>query len=340
MPVPPARLRADRLEDRTAPATGFAVGRDAGGPPTVIRYDPTGAPAQQFDAFGSTFGGGVRVASADFSRDGVPDVVVGNGPGVAAQVFVIDGVTQAPLFSNAPFELGFTGGVYVAAGDLTGDGVPEVVISPDQGGGPRVRVFDGANRFAQIIDFFGIEDPAFRGGARTAVGDVNGDGVGDLVVAAGFLGGPRVTGYDGKTLATGQPVRVFADFFAFEQSLRNGVFVAAGDLDGDGKAEVIAGGGPSGGPRVTAFSGADLLSNRRTAVANFFAGDPNNRGGIRLAVANLDDDTRADLVTGSGTAAGTRVTAYFGVSLTPTATPEAAFAFDAFEGSTNGVFVG
>ena len=52
---------------------------------------------------------------------------------------------------------------------------------------------------------------------------------------------------------------MFGDFFAFEQTLRNGVFVAAGDLDGDGFAEVIAGGGPGGGPRVLALSGTDLL---------------------------------------------------------------------------------
>jgi hypothetical protein len=91
---------------------------------------------------------------------------------------------------------------------------------------------------------------------------------------------------------------------------------------------------------VTAFSGKDLLTNRRTQVTNFFAGDPNNRGGIRLAVQNLDDDNRADLLTGSGTAAGTRVTAYFGKSITPAGTQEAAFAFDAFEDSNNGVFVG
>src|SRR5207253_6284505 len=166
-------------------------------------------------------------------------------------VFVIDGATQAPLFSNAPFELTFLGGVYVAAGDVTGDGVPDVIVTPDLGGGPRVRVFDGANRFAQVADFFGIDDPNFRSGARAAVGDVNGDGTGDLVVAAGFQGGPRVATFDGRSLSSGTPRTLFNDFFAFEQTLRNGVFIAAGDVDGDGLADLIAGGGPGGGPRVT-----------------------------------------------------------------------------------------
>src|SRR5207248_4971401 len=137
--------------------------------------------------------------------------------------------------------------------------VPDVVVTPDIGGGPRVRVFDGANRFAQVADFFGIDDPNFRGGARAAVGDINGDGNGDLVVAAGFQGGPRVAAFDGKSIRVGQaPRKLFNDFFAFEQSLRNGVYVTVGDINGDGFAELIAGGGPSGGPRVTAFSGKAL----------------------------------------------------------------------------------
>src|SRR5207244_3638653 len=117
--------------------------------------------------------------------------------------------------------------------------------------------------------------PDFRGGARVAVGDVNGDGVGDLVVSAGFGGGPRISVIDGRSL-TGHPQTLFGDFFIFEQALRNGAYVAAGDLDGDGFADVIGGGGPGGGPRVFALSGKDLLAGLpadAAVVANFFGGD-------------------------------------------------------------------
>src|SRR5436190_2026111 len=129
-------------------------------------------------------------------------------PGGPTRVRVLDGKTQAELFAIDPFEAAFTGGVYVAAGDTTGDGVPELVITPDEGGGPRVRIFDGVT-FGPVADFFGIADPNFRGGARAAVGDVNGDGTGDLVVAAGFLGGPRVATFDGRSLGSGSPRTLF-----------------------------------------------------------------------------------------------------------------------------------
>jgi hypothetical protein len=300
----------------------------------VTAYNASGTGISAVDPFPGTTGG-VRTVTGDFNADSVPDLVVGTGPGVVAEVKVLDGQTGATLLDIKPFDA-FTGGVFVAAGDLTGDGRADLVIAPDEGGGPRVRVFSGAG-FTPVTDFFGIDDPAFRGGARVSVGDINGDGVGDLIVVAGFGGGPRVAGYSGVSLATG-PVKVFADFLAFEPALRNGIYVAVGDVNGDGKADLIAGGGPGGGPRVSVFDGADLLNGLQTRTADFFAGNVSNRGGIRVAVKNLDGDAKADLVVGAGTGAGSRVTGYVASQLT--GSPSAAFALDAFPGFAGGVFVG
>ncbi len=159
-------------------------------------------------------------------------------------------------------------------------------------------------------------------------------------MAAGFGGGPRLAAFDGAQLGpTGGP-KLFGDFFVFEQSLRNGVFLTAGDLNGDGFADVIAGGGPGGGPRVFALSGKDLMQGNQVQLANFFAGDVNSRGGIRIAVKDLDGDTKADLVVGSGTGSGSQVTGYLGTNISPNGTPPAAFQFDAFADLTGGVYVG
>ena len=61
---------------------------------------------------------------------------------------------------------------------------------------------------------------------------------------------------DGKY---GEEDKFVGDFFIFEDSLRNGAFVGLGNISGDGKADLIGGGGPGGGPRVRVFDGASLL---------------------------------------------------------------------------------
>ena len=330
----------------------FAAGPDVGGGQAVQTVNPDGTKRATVTAFGTDVTGGVRVATADFNNDGVPDIVVGTGPGVATRVRVIDGVTGLELFSVTPFESTFTGGVFVAAGDLTGDGVADLVITPDQGGGPRVQVYDG-KAFVKVADFFGIADPNFRGGARAAVGQDNATGFGFLAVAAGFGGGPRVAVFEAKSVAAGNPTRLVADFFAFEPTLTNGAFVAAGDLNGDGSADLIFGAGPGGGPRVRAFDTKQLLvgggfsslddRNAQPAqLADFFVGgNTTNRGGVRVAAKRFAGDTTDALIAGSGANNGSRVTVYSGRTLLSSTQPAELAALDpAFTGFSGGVFVG
>jgi hypothetical protein len=316
----------------------YAVGSGSGN--HVRLTDPDDTTWLSFSPFSNAVRG-VRTAAADFTGDGIADLVVGTGPGVPTRVTVYDGFFGDEIFSIAPFEPAFTGGVFVAAGDVNGDGIPDLAISPDEGGGPRVRLFEGW-AFEQLADFFGIDDPAFRGGARASIGDLNGDGKGDLLVAAGFGGGPRVAAYDGAQLGSNGGPKLFGDFFAFEQSLRNGTFIAAGDVNGDGFADLVAGGGPGGGPRVYILDGQTLISSGSiNPIGNFFAGDVNSRGGIRVTVKDLDGDAKADLVVGAGTGAGSRVTAYRGSQISLAGgTPLELFAFDTGVGALDGVFVG
>jgi hypothetical protein len=80
------------------------------------------------------------------------------------------------------------------------------------------------------------------------------------------------------------------------------------------------------------------LQSTNSPIANFYGGDPNNRGGIRVAVKNLDRDPFADLVTGAGEGSG-RVSTYLGMYLAAGSALEN-YGFDAFPGSVGGVFVG
>jgi autotransporter-associated beta strand protein len=322
--------------------TALAVGPGQGGAPLLKVYSTTGTPVSQTYAFTPGFTGGVRVATGDFNRDGVMDYLVGTGPGTRAFVRVINGATHQDMFTVYPFE-NFEGGVYVTAGDIDGDGADEVVITPDEGGGPRVVAYSGLT-FQPFISYFGIQDPNFRGGARAAVGDLNGDGYADIAVSAGFNGGPRISLWDGKALTNHQFKNLTSDFFAYDQSLRNGAYVAIGDVDGDGKGDLITGAGPGGGPHVKIYNGAELLNPaigpaNTSLIANFFAGNPNNRGGVRVAVKSFDSDLKADLATGVGEKGGSSFSTYLGKDLAAGVIDEY-FGDDAFPGFSNGVYVG
>ncbi len=356
-PSPPAAPPPPMAPPAPIPAGTVlsVVGSGAGGPTRFTVNDAATftqlavfSPYQSYGT-GTGFTGGVRAVTADVNRDGVDDIIVGPGPGMAAEIKVYSGINfpvspdTSVIASGLAFESSFTGGVFLAAGDVNADGFPDLVVTPDEGGGPRVRIVSGKDR-SVIADFLGIDDSNFRGGARTALGDLNGDGNVDLVVSAGFGGGPRVAIYDGKTLRPGlTPQKLVSDFFLFEQELRNGAFAAVGDVDGDGYGDLIGGGGPGGGPRVYGLSGFALTqqSGKQTVVCNFFAGDTTNRGGIPVAAKDIDGDGRADILAGAGSGAQAVVTTYLGSGLTPTGTPLPYQRYLVFESSfLGGAYVG
>ena len=118
--------------------------------------------------------------------------VIGADSGGEPGVRVLDADTGAEIFRGNVFGDGFTGGVRVAAGDVTGDGWSDVIVGAGPGGGPHIRVFDG--RTGEQVDgplgSFLALDGAFTGGVFVASGDVNGDHFADVVVAADAGGIP------------------------------------------------------------------------------------------------------------------------------------------------------
>jgi hypothetical protein len=187
-----------------------------------------------FFAFAPSFTGGVRVAAGDVDEDGMADIITGAGPGGAPQVTVFGGSDQAILHNFFAFGPTFAGGVFVAAGDINGDGRADMIVGADAGGEPQVKVFDGS-RGSALQNFLAF-DTTFQGGVRVAAGDVNGDGIPDIIVGSG----PGSAGGHVKVFA-GSDQTILQDFFAFEPTFAGGVFVAAGDVNGDGLADVIVG---------------------------------------------------------------------------------------------------
>jgi hypothetical protein len=208
-----------------------------------------------FAGLDNRFRSGVRVASGDVNGDGTSDIIAAAGGGNKAHVRVFDGATREAF----PGKLGgfdapgasFAGGVYVAAGDLNGDGFAEVVTVGGSGS-PVVGIFDGktAGATPKSIEL----GDGFTSGARVALGDVNNDGTPDIIVGAvgaTATGGGMVIVYSGK-----DPTVVLRTHFPFPFLTKRAVSVTSGDLNGDGHAEIVAGALSLDDPQVRILDGA------------------------------------------------------------------------------------
>ncbi|MDY3563725.1 autotransporter-associated beta strand repeat-containing protein [Gemmata sp. JC673] len=255
----------------------------------VQQLDPvTGRPGASVPAY-TGFAGEVRVASDDVDGDGVADLITGAGAGsMGGHVKVFDGATGAQRFSFLSFD-GFAGGVFVATGDVNGDGVDDIVVSADAGAAPHVKVFSGAD--GSLLRSFLAYDAGFRGGVRVAVGDVDGDGFADIVTGNGAGAAANVKVFSGKDGA------LLKSFLAYDAGFRGGIYVGAGDVTGDGLADVITGSGAGApGGHVKVFSGQGFALER-----SFFAFDPGFVGGVRVGTAVVNGETVVLVGSGPGT---------------------------------------
>ncbi|MDY3559503.1 cadherin domain-containing protein [Gemmata sp. JC673] len=186
-------------------------------------------------------------------------------------------------FSFFAFD-GFNGGVRVATGDVNGDQVEDIVVGAGAGAGAaggHVKVFDGATG-ALISSFFSFT--GFNGGVNVAVGDVDGDGRGDIIVGTGS-GAAHVKAF---SFANNTLLSSFIAFSGFN----GGVTVAAGNYDGTGADEIVVG-TATGASHVKAFgrTGNEVLS---------FLAFPGFSGGVTVAAGDLNADGFAELVVGTG----------------------------------------
>jgi hypothetical protein len=193
-------------------------------------YDDDGRQTARVAPYTEKYKLGVNIAVADIEGDGTVEIVTGteNGGGPQIRIFNKNGVLIHPGFFA--YDTAFRGGVNVCVGDLNGDNIQEIVAGAGVGGGPHVRVF---NKDGKVINpgFFAY-DPNFRGGVNVACGDVDGDGVDEVITGPGRGGGPHVRVFD-------KDGKMKSQFFAFDSTGKDGVEVAAADLDNDGLAEII-----------------------------------------------------------------------------------------------------
>ena len=322
---------------------GWPVSRDLGSSPgDVVLSGPAGFPS--------------AVAAADLNGDGIADIVVGaaaadggGGAGSGAVWVVFDrdftaagaqtafdlGAGDADL-AFAPLGAGDALGAAVAAGDVTGDGAPDLVLGAPGADGPgglfpdggEVYVFDSSLLVPGGTTSVLVADLLFHGeagdalGTSVATGDVGGSAVGDVIAGA-----PAHDGQAGTVVNAGAVGVVFGTAFAVATVAISaadviveggdagdalGAAVTAGDLNGDGAADLFYGApdgdtflnaAPDDGDAYTAWGplAAGIYVATAIVLPEFYGGGAELYGegedfGATIATADLNDDGYSDLV--------------------------------------------
>ena len=215
--------------------------------------------------------GGASVLLQDVDRDGKIDVLVG----ARGEIKLTLGNGKARVLR--PFGTAYRGSITLAAGNTDRDAPWEVVAGNDKAD-VRVMELDGTLR-ATWRPY-----AAFRGTISVAIGDLNGDGLNEVVTGAGPGGGPHVRVFKTDGALWG------GSWFAYDSRERGGVFVSVGDLDGDGKAEVIAGAGVGTVPRIR------LFNERGERQREFSLSAEPGSIGVRTSVSDVDGDGALEIL--------------------------------------------
>jgi hypothetical protein len=278
-------LRLEHVEDRLAPAGLAAIGSQPGTPALVTVFDAETKAQQYTISPFPGFTGGVNVAVGDVNGDGTMDVIVGAGLGGGPIVNVYDGTNGSFLKTFVSGDPASRAGVSVAAGDIDQDGLADIITGSMNAGQPYVQ----AVRFADLSAIRVLTPFSGAAGVTVASGDVNGDGTPDIIAGSG----PNVA--SAVAVFSGTDGSILRSFNPFESTFLGGVYVAAGDVNADSKADVIVAASTLGGPRVSVFSGLNGL-----VTANFFAYDSNLRDGALAVAYNANATGNLDLATTNG----------------------------------------
>lgn len=217
----------EKLEAKAADPF-IATGASYGGSSQIRIFDLKGGLLTSFFSFSKNFFGGVNLACGDVDGDKKQEIVVAQKTGGSQiRIFSEDGKLKYSPFEA--FNRNFYGGVDIALGDLDLDDKAEIIAGAGKGGGSQIKIFDFLGKEKSNFVAFSKN---FHGGVSLAAGDIDRDGVLEIIVGAGQGGESLIRIFEANSELKNIQYSPFASYF------RGGAEVASGDIDGDGKDEI------------------------------------------------------------------------------------------------------
>ncbi|MBI4090268.1 MAG: hypothetical protein HY421_02585 [Candidatus Kerfeldbacteria bacterium] len=265
-----------------------------GGKPQVKIYNAvTGKKVSDFLAYRSSYRSGLSIAGGDLDNDGSPELVTGTGLSTAPQVslFNLNGKPELRFFA---YLSRLRIGVNVAVADVDGNGTEDLITAPASKLSSIVRVFtyDQVNRRFRRMAEFTAHGSRFRGGVNLAAGDLDRNGLAEVIVAPAAKGrGSMIEVYEYDLIKNSMVKRL--GFSAYDRRFNGGIEVAVSDVNGDGQREIVTAPAP-GVTDVRVFSYVNRSARR---LGKFLAGSSRFRGGADLAGVDVNLDGRDEIVT-------------------------------------------
>ncbi|GJM15978.1 MAG: hypothetical protein DHS20C13_13050 [Thermodesulfobacteriota bacterium] len=219
----------------------------------------------------------------------------GASPGNSPEVVLTRATDGFKAGSFVAYDKEYKGGVDADAGQLTGVkhiGVTNYrahIVTSKKSGSPLIHVFDYQNNNAQVLEFIPFEGKG--DGATIAIGDIDGDSVGEIVVGSGKGLSPKVAVYKIIESDDGSLKEniVFEAPVLDKNYANSGVNIASGDVDGDNWDDIVLSHGPGATNRVMVLSG-QLISRAEnpaeTIVVDTTKVTPGTQG-LNIAADNL-----------------------------------------------------
>lgn len=264
----------------------IVAGAGPGGGPEVRIFSSAGTLLGTFDAYDASYRWGVKVVLCDLDNDGHAEIVTGTNQGGTPHVRTFTQAGQ-PIFTPGffAFKKTDTGGISVACGDVDGNGMRDIVVGSGVGQEPSVRVFDRYGKTSDVV--ITPFAPTDKGGVAVAVANVDGGASSEIVTAIDRFGRSIVKTYRANASRT-----IIGQFEGWPESVQGGFHLAAGDLDRDGRDEILVSIGNGSTPHVRAFE-----AYGKALPQNFFAYEQTFLGGVNIAIGDVDGDGEPEIVT-------------------------------------------